>query len=104
MGTIAGALTLAALFGERGVLETFRFRTERDRLRAEIAQLETEIAQLEAEIEGLEIDPRVIERIAREELGLALPGEALIFLDREEERDPRLSEGWKRPAAAPVAR
>ena len=37
----------------------------------------------DSDIESLESDPIAIERIAREELGLARPGEVLVFLDAE---------------------
>jgi len=53
-----------------------------------IEQLRTENARLAVEIVALRSDPRSIERLAREELGLARPGET-VFLIREEEPSGR---------------
>ena len=75
------SLTLGAIFGEQGVLELFRYKSEAGRLEVEIAQLEAECLGLEREIRSLRTNPLALERIAREELGLGLPGEVLVFLD-----------------------
>ena len=91
------SLTVAALFGRQGLLELVRYRAERQRLLEEIAALELEVERLETEIQALDSDPGAIERLAREELGLAREGEILVFLDSEESRDPRRSEGWTSP-------
>jgi cell division protein FtsB len=47
-----------------------------------VDELETENARLAAEILDLRSDPRAIERLAREELGMVRPGET-VFLVRE---------------------
>jgi cell division protein FtsB len=97
VGMTSVSLTIAALFGERGLLELVRYRSERTRLLSEISVLEEEVATLEAEVDALANDPAAIERLAREELGLARPGEILVFLDTETSRDPRRSEDWTSP-------
>ena len=97
VGMVSLSLTIAALFGERGLLELVRYRSARTRLLSEIADLETRVSSLEAEIEALKNDPIAIERLAREELGLARPGEILVFLDTESSRDPRYSDDWTSP-------
>jgi cell division protein FtsB len=74
------SLTLAAIFGRHGLLDVQRYRAERDRLRAEIATMEVEQARLEAEVAAIRKDPTALERVAREELSLARPGEAVILL------------------------
>jgi cell division protein FtsB len=86
---VAGSLMLSALFGERGLLEMLRYESEHERLLGEIASLEEDITELELEVEALESDPLALERIAREELGLGLKGEVLVFLGSDVERDPR---------------
>ncbi len=57
-----------------------RFRTQKEieRLRQEIIQVNAENRELAVQVKALKSDPRMIERIAREEMGLARPGE-LIF-------------------------
>ncbi|MBM3880635.1 MAG: septum formation initiator family protein [Verrucomicrobia bacterium] len=54
-------------------------REERLRLAEQIQQAEHQIQQREAAIESLRHDPRTIERLARERLGLARPGETVVL-------------------------
>ena len=53
-----------------------------DELAREIDELRGENARLTAEIAALRSDPAAIERIAREELGLARPGETVFLIRR----------------------
>lgn len=78
------ALVVGSFFGDRGILRMVAQRERADSLRREIEQLRNENARLAFEVLALKSDPRAIERIAREELGLARPGET-VFLLREEE-------------------
>ena len=55
-----------------------RAQQEAEKLRQDIAQLNANNKQLAEEIQALKSDPQLIERIAREEMGLARHGE-LIF-------------------------
>jgi cell division protein FtsB len=79
------ALLVGALFGDRGVLHLLAQRERAERLQREIGELRGENARLVSEIEALRRDPRAIEKLAREQLGLAKGGE-LVFLIREEPR------------------
>jgi cell division protein FtsB len=79
------ALLVGALFGDRGVLHLMAQRERAERLQRELGELRGENARLAAEIEALRRDPRAIEKLAREQLGLARSGE-LVFLIREEPR------------------
>jgi cell division protein FtsB len=79
------ALVVGSLFGDRGMLHLMSQRERAERLQAEIQELRAENARIAAEIEALRRDPRAIERLAREELGLARPGET-VFVIREEPR------------------
>jgi cell division protein FtsB len=76
------ALLVGALFGDRGLLHLIDQRHRAEALAREIEDLEAENARLGKEIAALRSDPRSIERLAREELGLARPGET-VFLVRE---------------------
>jgi cell division protein FtsB len=79
------ALVVGSLFGDRGLLQLMAQRERAERLNAEIEELRAERSRLATEIEALRRDPRAIERLAREQLGLARAGE-LVFLIREEPR------------------
>ena len=72
------ALVAHVLFGEHGFLAMRRAQKEVEKLRQEIAQLNADNKQLSEEIQALKTDPQLIERIARQEMGLAKRGE-LIF-------------------------
>jgi cell division protein FtsB len=87
VGMASLVLALGAVFGRHGLLEARQFRLERDRLREENARMERDNEALAREVESLERDPLAIERIAREELGLARPGEKLILLAAERRQD-----------------
>ena len=83
------ALVVGSLFGDRGILQVMTQRQRALELAREIEGIRGENARLAAEIHALRTDPRAIERIAREQLGLARPGETVFLL---------------RDADAPVAR
>lgn len=55
-----------------------RIRREVMRLDAEVKQETETKRQLSAQVEALNNDPRAIERLAREKLGYAKPGETVI--------------------------
>jgi len=76
------ALIVGALFGDRGVLHLIEQRHRAQALAHELGLLQAENARLAEEIVALRSDPRAIEKLAREELGLLRPGET-VFLVRE---------------------
>jgi cell division protein FtsB len=76
------ALLVGSLFGDRGILHLMTQRQRAEALAREIDELRDENARLTAEIAALRSDPAAIERIAREELGLARPGETVFLLRR----------------------
>jgi cell division protein FtsB len=83
------ALVVGALFGDRGLLQ---LATQRQRARAlarQLQDLREENRALGAEIEALKTDPAAIERLAREQLGLAKPGEMVFVLRDDDHRPPR---------------
>jgi cell division protein FtsB len=80
------ALVVGSMFGDRGMLHLITQRQRADVLRHEIEALRAENMRLDAEIRELRTDPRSVERIAREELGLARPGETVFLLKEPPDR------------------
>ena len=76
---IACAVALNALIGDRGLAETLRARGEQQRLASDLARIRQENAALQDRINRL-YDPRTIEELARQELGLARKGEVLVLI------------------------
>jgi cell division protein FtsB len=77
------ALLLGALFGDRGYLRLLQKRERTQALVHEVDRLETDNVRLAGEIRALKTDPRAIEKLAREELGLARPGEKVFLIPEE---------------------
>jgi cell division protein FtsB len=82
------ALTVGSVFGDRGILNLVDKRRQVEALRGELEGLRAENARLSSEIAALRTSPRAIERLAREQLGLARPDET-VFLIREEDASTR---------------
>lgn len=75
-------LLLVGIFNKDGIWEVLESRREVLALKASIARLEKENSLLVQEIDALKNDPRYLEKIAREDLGLARPGETIfVFPD-----------------------
>jgi cell division protein FtsL len=84
LGTVIAliALGVGSVFGDRGILNMLGEREKVESLRVELDELKAENARLSAEIADLRTSPRAIERLAREQLGLARADET-VFLIRE---------------------
>jgi cell division protein FtsB len=80
LATVFVAGSLAAVFGDRGYLELARLEREAAELDARVAEEEALVRELERHVDRLEHDPYARERIARERLGLAEPGELTFLL------------------------
>lgn len=80
---LALALLLLAIhdvFGEHGLLAMRRTQSQMKELRGEIDRLNQENSDLSKQVQALRTDPKAVERIAREEMGLARPGEMIFKL------------------------
>jgi cell division protein FtsB len=78
---LAGALLALGVhdvFGAHGYLAMRRSEKQIEELRGQIEKLNQENQQLAEHVSALKTDPETIEKIAREEMGLAKPGE-MIF-------------------------
>lgn len=66
------------IFGTHGFLAMRRTQKEIERLRTDLTKLNDDNRQLSDQMKALRSDPKLIEKIARDELGLARPGEVII--------------------------
>jgi cell division protein FtsB len=85
------AFVLGALFGDRGILHLIDKKKRAEQLEQEIARLDAENRRLASEIqalgpEALRSDPRPIEAIAREQLGLARSDETVFLIEKANPR------------------
>ena len=80
LGFATCVLLLAALFGERGLAEMLRARRDVARSQATLTRVRNENAALRERMRHLLEDPRTIEAVARQELGLVRPGEILVVV------------------------
>ena len=85
------ALIVHEIFGQHGILGLRREQGQVQSLRQQIQQLQQENEQLDKQIKALRSDPKAIERIAREQMHLARPGERIYIFpekDSKTEQDP----------------
>lgn len=67
------------IVGEMGVVKYYRMSAHARSLRSEIDRLKKDNERLSREVSALRSDPAYIERMARDKIGLALPGEVVYF-------------------------
>ena len=81
---LSGVLSIVFLvsftFSEEGIAELRRARGRVESLRVEIQHLEQENARLVREVESINRSTFAVERIARQDLGMAKPGEIIYML------------------------
>lgn len=70
-------------FSDRGLPELQESRTQVANLQAEISRLVEDNARLRAEIDSVKRSSYAIERIAREDLGMARQGEIVYMLPKK---------------------
>ena len=78
---LAAGLALLALqdvFGTHGIVAMRKSQREAAQVQKEISQITEENRQMQNHIQKLKSDPATIERIAREEMGLARPGDYIF--------------------------
>lgn len=85
LGLLVLVLVVHDIFGPHGYLAMRRTQQEIKRVTADIEQLNKENLRLEQEVKELKTDPHKIEKIARDELGLARPGEVIIKIPRSQQ-------------------
>jgi len=85
LGLLVVVLVVHDIFGTHGYLAMRRTQQEIKKVNADVDQLNKENLQLEQEVKELKTDPHKIEKIARDELGLAKPGEVIIKIPRSQQ-------------------
>ena len=79
---MVGAVSILALtyaiIGNNGYLELRRREAKNEELKARAEELRRQNQEIINEIKALKSDPKLIEKIAREELGMVKPGEVKI--------------------------
>ncbi len=78
LGGALALLLLQDIFGTHGLIAMRRSQQEAAQVQQEINRLDEENRQLQNSVQSLKSDPTAIERIAREEMGLAKPGEYIF--------------------------
>jgi cell division protein FtsB len=78
LGLALLVLLVHDIFGSHGIVAMRRTQKEIDQIRAQIGKINDENKSLTGQVISLKTDPKAIEHIAREEMGLARPGE-MIF-------------------------
>jgi len=86
VGALVLTVIIGAILGDRGWLEVRRRQAAQEELRAEVDALRVQNVALMERIEALREDPYVLERIAREKLGYARPGEIIYLFPPDESR------------------
>ncbi len=80
LGLAILALTIHDIFGSHGFIAMRNTQQVIKQYSAEIQKLDKENQALADEVTSLNTDPRLIEKIAREDMGLAKPGEYIFKL------------------------
>jgi cell division protein FtsL len=89
LGIAILALAIHDVFGAHGFIAMRRTQNEITDLTAQIHQLDEQNQSLSNEVNALKTDPRLIERIAREDMGLARPGEYIFKLPAAPDDPPQ---------------
>ena len=92
IGTLILLLSLVTIVGERGALHLWRLRGEKSRLDEQNYRLQKENESLRQRIHGIRNDDTYLEKVAREELQLARPGEIVYRFQSQNAREATASE------------
>jgi cell division protein FtsB len=81
-------LLMQDVFGAHGVVAMRRSQQQAAAAQKEIDQLNAANRQMQDRVKSLKSDPAAIERIAREEMGLARPGEYIFKIPSKSDDAP----------------
>ena len=94
-------VVLLVLAGFRGFRDLTLARERAASLESQIEGTEHEITRLELKVERLRDDPVLLERLAREELGMVKPGDVVVVVEPDSTPDKSVSTPTPAPAAEP---
>ena len=80
---IFGCISLL-IFSDRGLINLWSLKKEKQQIQNEINDLRNQIAMLEKEEEKLKFDEKYIEKIAREKFKMVKPGERVFKIVDED--------------------
>ena len=92
-------LLLQDVFGTHGLMAMHRSKAQIRDVEAQIQQLDKENSDLQQHIKDLRTDPSAIEKIARDRMGLARPGELIFRMP--DKKDGQTSSTTAHPAIPP---
>lgn len=84
LGLFVLALVVHDVFGAHGFIAMRRTQNEINKVRKDIDRLNSENVELGQQVKALKTDPHLIEKIAREELQHAKPGEVIIRIPQSQ--------------------
>lgn len=76
-------LSASFIFGEMGLLKYYLMKEQYSGLTEDIERLKRDNVRLRREVYSLKYDAAYLERIARDKLGLARPGEMVYYYDEK---------------------
>ena len=97
LALIVLTLIVHEIFGENGYLAMRHKREELQTLQLEIEKLKQENQKLEQQIKSLKTDPEAIEKLARERMKMARPGELIYVLPERETEDESSATAQDKP-------
>jgi cell division protein FtsB len=88
LGLFVLALFVHDVFGAHGFIAMRRTQSEIERVKKDLERLNKENLELGDQVRALKTDPRAIEKIAREDLQRAKPGEIIIRIPPSQQPAP----------------
>jgi len=88
MVVFVAVLLVHDVLGTHGYLAMRQKQRELQKVRQQLEKLDKENAQLQQSVQDLKSDPETIRKIAREQYGLAAPGETIIKLPAPRPAEP----------------
>jgi cell division protein FtsB len=82
------ALVVHDVFGPHGLMAMRRTQNEIQKVKSDLDRLNKENLELGDQVRALKTDPRLIEKIAREDLQRARPGEIIIRIPPQQQAAP----------------
>jgi len=89
LGLFVLALMVHDVFGAHGFIAMRRTQNEIDKVKKDLDRLNRENLELGDQVRALKTDPRLIEKIAREDLQRAKPGEVIIRIPTSQPAAPQ---------------